>query len=63
MTFLLMKFTDIEIIDINKKIRKIKFKNKIVFENKFDYLETFKLTFKEQELINIESVGNINENI
>ena len=63
MTFLLMKFTDIEIIDINKKIRKIKFKNKIVFENIFDYLETLKLTFKEQELINIESVGNINENI
>jgi len=63
MTFLLMKFTDIEITDINKKIRKIKYKNKIIFENKFDYLETFKLTFKEKELINIESVGNINENI
>ena len=32
-------------------------------QNKFDFLETFKLTFKEKELINIESVGNINENI
>ena len=63
MTFLLMKFTDIEITDINKKIRKIKYKNKIIFENKFDFLETFKLSFKEKELINIESVGNINENI
>ena len=37
--------------------------NKIIFEDKFDYLETFKLTFKEKKLINIESVGNINENI
>ena len=63
MTFLLMKYCNIEIIDINKKIRQIKYNNKIIFENKFDYLETFKLTFDEYELINIENIGNINGKI
>lgn len=62
MTFLLMKFCDIEMTDIENKIRKITFKNKTIFENKFDYLETFKLTFNEKnELINIENIGGIYE--
>lgn len=60
MTFLLMKFCDVEMIDISNKIRRIEFNDKIIFENKFDYLETFKLTFDEYELVSIESVGNIN---
>lgn len=64
MTFLLMRFCDIKITDIENKIRRIKFNNKIVFENKFDFLETFKLIFDEQnELIEIRSVGDNNENI
>ena len=64
MTFLLMKFCNIEMTNIEKKIRKIKFKNKIIFENKFDYLETFKLTFDEKnEIVDIVNVGGIYGNI
>jgi broad specificity phosphatase PhoE len=62
-TFLLMKFCNIEMTNIENKIRKITFKNRKIFEKNFDYLETFKLTFEKDKLINIESVGNINENI
>ena len=64
MTFLLMKFCNIEMTNIEKKIRKIKFKNKIIFENKFDFLETFKLTFDEKnEIVDIVNVGGIYGNI
>lgn len=62
LTFLLMKFCDIKITNIENKTRKITFKNKIIFENKINYLETFKLTFNENnELVDIESLGGLNE--
>ena len=60
MTFLLMKFCDVEMTDIENKIRRIEFNGKVVYEDRFDYLETFKLVFDENELVSIESVGNIN---
>ena len=64
LTFLLMKFCNVEITNIQNKIRKITFKNKKIFENKINYLETFKLIFNEKnELIEIKSIGGLNENI
>ena len=60
MTFLLMKYCNVELTDINTKNRKITFNNKVIFDNRFDYLETFKLLFNGNNLINIESIGNIN---
>lgn len=60
-TFLLMKFCDIEIIDVDNKIRRIKYKNQKIFEKNFDYLETFELTFNNNfELIDLK---NVNYNI
>ena len=55
-----MKYCNIEMTDIENRIRKIEYKNKIIFENNFNFLETFKLTFNEYELVNIECIGNIN---
>lgn len=64
MTFLLMKLCDLQITNIENKIRKITFNNKIIFENKFNFLETFKLIFNEKnELVNIINIGGMNENI
>lgn len=64
MTFLLMKICDLKITNIENKIRKITINNKTIFEDKFKFLETFKLTFNEKnELINIENLGGIHENI
>lgn len=61
MTFLLMKFCNIEMTDIENRVRKIIYDDKVIFENNFNYLETFKLTFDGFKLINVESIGNIND--
>lgn len=61
MTFLLMMFCDVDMVDIDNKVRRVEFNGKVIFENRFDYLETFKLVFDEYKLVDIESVGNINE--
>lgn len=64
MTFLLMKLCDLKITNIKNKIRKITFNNKVIFEDKFHFLEAFKLTFDEDnKLIDIISIGGINEDI
>lgn len=56
-TFLLMKWCNIEIINIEKKIRKIKFNDKNIFEGTFDYLKLFKLVFDENNiLLEIENI-------
>lgn len=59
LTFLLMKFCNICLTDIYNKKRKIIFNNKIIFEDKFDYLETFKLTFNKNKLVNLEIVSKL----
>lgn len=57
MTFLLMKLCNVEITNIENKIRKISFNNKIIFEDKFNFLQTFKLVFNDDnKLIKIESL-------
>lgn len=57
-TFLLMKFCDIELIDIDNKIRRIKYKKRKIFEKNFDYLETFELTFNNNfELIDLKNIN------
>lgn len=58
LTFLLMKLCKVEFPNNDKKIRKIIFNDRVIFNNTFNYLETFKLTFGGDKLINIESVGN-----
>lgn len=64
LTFLLMKLCDLKITNIENKIRRIKYNDKIIFEDKFSFLETFKLTFDEEnKLINIENIRGNNENI
>ena len=49
-TFLLKKWCDI------KYEKYYKFKGNIFFDGKWDYLETFKLTFKNENLISIENI-------
>lgn len=51
-TFLLKKWCDIEYL------KEYKFNNKIFFEGKWDYAQTFKLEFENNELINIEYINN-----
>ncbi|MBP3920371.1 MAG: histidine phosphatase family protein [Bacilli bacterium] len=58
LTFLLMKLCKVQFPNNDKKIRKIIFNEKVIFNNTFNYLETFKLTFDSNKLINIESIGN-----
>jgi len=64
MTFLLMKLCGLEIINVENKIRRITFNNKVIFEDKFHFLETFKLIFDENNnLIDIISIGGIYEDM
>jgi len=56
MTFLIMKFCELEIVDTENKIRRIKFNDKVIFNDKFNYLETFKLVFnKKNEIVEIKN--------
>ena len=51
-TFYLLKYC--ELVNIKDKRLKIKFKNKIVYNNRTNAPEVFKLTFNDEEIINIE---------
>lgn len=55
-TFLLSEWCNIKIIDVSKKIRQIKFNDKIIFENNINNLEIFKLTFDKFDIRNIENI-------
>ena len=55
-TFLLNEWCKIEITNIENKQRKIKFKDKTIFDDKIKNLEIFRLTFEQKELINIENI-------
>lgn len=48
MTYLLMKWCDVEVVD--DKLKFI-FKDRIIFDKKFDYCETFKLVFDDNNKI------------
>ena len=51
-TFYLLKYC--ELVNIENKKLKIKFKNKIIYDNKINAPEVFKLTFNDKDIINIE---------
>jgi len=48
-TFLLRKWCDIQIIDVSKKIRRFKFKGRVVHEGVVNFIQCFKLTFNEND--------------
>lgn len=57
-TFLLRKWCDIQIIDVSKKIRRFKFKGKVIHEGVVSFIQCFKLTFNEAgDLDEIEVQG------
>ena len=43
-----------ELVNIEDKRLKIKFKNKIIYDNRINAPEVFKLTFNDKDIINIE---------
>ncbi len=51
-TFYLLKYC--ELVNIEDKRLKIKFKNKIIYDNRINAPEVFKLTFNDKDIINIE---------
>lgn len=51
-TFYLLKYC--ELVNIEDKRLKIKFKNKIIYNNRINAPEVFKLTFNDKDIINIE---------
>ena len=51
-TFYLLKYC--ELVNIENKRLKIKFKNKIIYDNRINAPEVFKLTFNDKDMINIE---------
>lgn len=51
-TFYLLKYC--ELVNIENKRLKIKFKNKIIYDNRINAPEVFKLTFNDKDIINIE---------
>ena len=48
MTYLLMKWCDVEVVD--DKLKFI-FKDRVIFDKKFNYCETFKLVFDDNNKI------------
>lgn len=55
-TFLLMMLCHVDIINISQKERRIVFNDKVIYEGKFDYLETFRLVFDGNNLIDISFI-------
>lgn len=53
MIFLLLKWCD---ISFDEKRIKLLFKEKVVFDKEFDYCETFKLVFENNDLVSIENI-------
>lgn len=51
-TFYLLKYC--ELVNIEDKRLKIKFNNKIIYDNRINAPEVFKLTFNDKDIINIE---------
>lgn len=57
MLFLLMKWTNVEVLDNNKKEIKIKFNDQEIFQGNIKNLETFKLTFDDD--MNLKELKHI----
>lgn len=55
-TFLLSEWCNIEITNIENKQRKIKYKDNVIFNDRIEILEIFRLTFEQKDLINIENL-------
>ena len=56
-TFLLKNWCDIELLDAARKIRRFKFKGKIIHEGVVNFIQCFKLIFDENETLeNIEII-------
>ena len=56
MTFLLMTWCNLENAELNGKIRKLSFNNKVIINDGFKTPEVFKLVFDNKKIISIERV-------
>lgn len=55
-TFLLMNWCNLENVNLDNKIRKLVFNNKIVIDDTFKTPDIFKLTFVHNQIYNIERI-------
>ena len=54
-TFLLMKWCRVDVIDVPKKIRRFEYNGKVIHEGICNFIQCFKLTFDDEDrLVNIE---------